>query len=156
MGAAMSKIKEPCTLQFRRLLISSVEHIPEHVSLPELQALFQPEPLNQMHSLFAGRSPKLSELHLHETDEDTLLLVLGHVGQQLRALRFCVFGGMRNLLSDGLPLDRVLNACPNLSVLDTNTTMSPLCVSQLQPDTLQHLQTLHFYFSYSDYMQRRD
>jgi hypothetical protein len=153
MGAAMSKIKEPCTLQLRRLSISSIKHIPEHVSLPELQALFQPDPFNQMHSLFAGRLPKLSELYLHETDEDTLLLVLGHVGQQLRALRFCVFGGMGNLLIDGLQLDRVLHACPNLCVLDANTSMSPQCVSQLRPDTLQKLQTLQLYFSYSDYLQ---
>jgi hypothetical protein len=153
MGVAMSKIKEPCTLQLRRLSISSIDDIPEHVSLPELQAFFQPEPLNQMHSLFAGCTPKLSELHLHETDEDTLLQVLGHVGQQLQALRFCVFDGMGQMFGGGLQLDRVLNACPNLFVLDVNTSLSPRSRSQLRPDTLQHLRTLQFYFSYSDFMQ---
>jgi hypothetical protein len=154
MGVAMSKINnEPCTLQLRRLSISSIEHIPDQVSLPELQAFFQSEPLYEVHALFAGGVPKLSELYLHETDNETLLLVLGHVGQQLRALRFCVFDGMGQLFGDKVRLDRVLDACPNLSVLDVSTSMSPRSVSQLRPDTLQHLQTLQIYFSYSDYMQ---
>jgi hypothetical protein len=153
MGAAMYKIKEPCTLQLRRLSISSIENIPDQVSLPELQAFFQSQPLYEVHSLFAGGVPKLSELYLHETDEDTLLLVLGHVGRQLQALRFCVFDGMGQLFDDKVRLDRVLDACPNLSVLDANTSLSPRSVSQLRPDTLQHLQTLQMYFSYSDYMQ---
>jgi hypothetical protein len=146
VGSAMSQLDVPCTLQLRRLAVTSISQVPEHVSLPQLQAFYQTDPLYELHPLFSGGLPKLSKLYLSETDEDTLLLILGHVGRQLRTLNFSILDG------GWVQLDRLLHACPNLSMLDISTSLSPQSTSQLLPDTLKHLRTLRFYLSSSDWM----
>jgi hypothetical protein len=73
------------------------------------------------------------------------MLVLGHVGRQLRSLQFHVSG-------NGVRLERVLNLCPDLSELRVcffpNHALG--VVSQLQPNTLKHLKKVSFELLQSD------
>jgi hypothetical protein len=141
---SLFNIDGPCTLQLRRLRLGNVNNISEQVSLPELQRLYLGN--LEMSPLFAGRLPKLSELCLDRTDVHTLLLVLGHVGRQLQMLDVQIRDGGVHL-----QLDRVLENCPNLYKLKVNSTKFDVVrVSQLQPDTLQQLQTLHLELCYSE------
>lgn len=153
IGVALSKIEKPCTLQLRQLALTNIDHITVHILMPELQKLFLSGPIYEMHPLFAGGLPKLTEFYMNETDEETLALVLRHVGQQLRTLQFAILDGESQLFGNGVRLDTVFDMCPNLSELDVSTSLSPRTVSRLKPDTLQRLQKLKFYFSYADDME---
>jgi hypothetical protein len=147
MARVFSTIATPCTLQLRCLELDSIYQLRGQVSLPELQVLVLWDPL-QMHQLFAGGLPKLSELHLKKTDEDTLLLVLSHVGRQLRTLKFTVFDDYERNFGRAVLLDRVLHACPNLSELYVKSTeYRAVKASQLQPEALKQLKivTIKFY-----------
>jgi hypothetical protein len=93
--------------------------------------------------LLLSRFPKLCELIVDKTNEESLLLMLGQVGKQLQKLRFGIFGTPEDMRNGEVFLDRVLAACPNLSELSSSTSVSPRChMSQLQPDTLINLRTL--------------
>jgi hypothetical protein len=145
---SMSTIEVPCTLQLRYLALVNINNISEQVSLPGLETFHLMEPL-EMHPLFAGGLPKLSELHLLQTDKETLLLVLGHVGRQLRSLQFYIS-------SDWVQLDRVLTLCPDLSELHVKSFPNQgLRVSQLLPDTLKKLESVTLgLLQFDDYLQK--
>jgi hypothetical protein len=130
----------PYSLQLRELHINNIYDVSEHIEMPELKVLDLCAPL-KMHRLFAGGFPKLSKLYLEETDQDDLLQVLGHIGQQLQTLSFTTtYDGMQ------LRLDSVLDACPNVSDLYVCSDSSEIRLSQLQQDTLKQLQNVRLAF----------
>jgi hypothetical protein len=109
---------------------------------PFLQVLYLTNPMDESR-LLSSRFPKLIELVMDRTNEETLLLVLGQVGKQLQKLRFGIYGNVAEMKNGEVHLDRVLAACPILSELSTSTNVSPRCdVSELRLDTLIHLHTL--------------
>ena len=107
-----------------------------------LQVLYLTKPVDESR-LLPSRFPKLHELVIDRTNEETLLLVLGQVGKQLQKLRFGIYGNVAEMNNGEVHLDRVLAACPNLSELSSSTKISPRCdVLKLRPDTLISLHTL--------------
>jgi hypothetical protein len=136
---ALSDLQGPLqhTLQLRRLMLSN--NVPEHIDLPELRYLHLIFPLHQA-NLHADRFPRLSTLVLHQVfwmRRDELMLILSRVGQQLTALEL--------LVHDGVDLDVVLSACPNLSELSL-FARGVHSSSELQPHTLRRLQDLQMTF----------
>jgi hypothetical protein len=142
---ALSKIQSPCTLQLRQLFVSSLDKVPEHVSLPEVQALHVLLSVDNR-QLLPGRFPKLTVLNWARPSVEQLMPVLEQVGHQLQTLHFDVCRGQ-------LWLDRVLDACPNLSDLSYDTWDSLQSSVALQPDTLSRLQTLRLEFYRSSYLE---
>ena len=134
-------ITKPCTVQLRNLSTHDLYDVSDFVSFPELRSLTLWDRL-EMHPLFAGGLPKLSELYLKDTDQDNLLVVLGHVGRQLKKLHVSIM-----CVGVHLKLDRVMGACPNLSELKVSTDSNQLDGSQLQLDTLKHLESVTFELS---------
>jgi hypothetical protein len=134
VGLALSNIGRPCNLQLRHLFVPSLDHIPQHVHLPELQMLHVYH--QDFVELCPGRFPKLSHLYWRKLFISDVMYVLDWLGQQLQTLSFhdC-FGGT-------LHLDAMLKECPNLSKLDISFNGALIVISELQPDTLRHLQTL--------------
>jgi hypothetical protein len=124
----------PRILQLRHLAIEKIHEVSAHVmSLPELQALYLGSDF-EMHPWFVGGLPNLTELYLSSAWEEDLMPVLVHVGRQLQVLHLEI--------RPDLELDRLLNACPNLSELKIISDRSLGCWSECQPDTLKHLKKL--------------
>jgi len=140
---ALSRIQRPCTLQLRHLLLVTMDNIPEHVSLPEVQVLHVMS-MCFLYLQLRHYLPKLRELNWTVSIQDHLLALLGYFQHQLQTLRFGIFRGT-------LHLDRVLNVCPNLSELCVATSVSVQGTLEMRPDTLSKLQTLHLRLS-SDVM----
>jgi hypothetical protein len=138
MGLALSSVQSPCILQLRHLAVYNLNHIPAGASLPEVQVLHLDVCVDNMQlQIGPGRFPKLIELNwIVTSNEDYLMVVLGHLGLQLQTLRFRIFRG------GTLHLDRVLGACPQLSQLEISTNARVLGSAELGPDTLSRLQTL--------------
>lgn len=103
--------------------------------MPEVQVLFLIDPYHQIQ--LAGRFTKLSELNTYGTSGEDLMRILGHVGRRLDTLRVT--------LNYVVQLDKVLDACPNLSVLDLHTGGLD-SANQLRPDTVRRLRSLFVSF----------
>jgi hypothetical protein len=139
IGNSLSLIRAPaCTLQLRQLALVDIDQVLDKISLPELQVLELSGEI-AMHPWLVDGSPKLTELYIYKMHQATLMPALGHIGQQLQVL-------ILDLLD--LPrLDLVLEACPNLNELHIRTFNGVGYKSQLQADTLKHLQIAEFYVS---------
>jgi hypothetical protein len=137
MASAMSLVRSQRTLQLRQLAVPYLSSIPEHVSLPELQQLCLTECINSIQpSIPAGISfPNLTELIMLSASNQYLMLVLGHVGRQLQKLR-C------NMQDSVLELEKVLDACPNLSKLNLAGVGFKLPWFKVRPETLRRMRTL--------------
>jgi hypothetical protein len=135
---ALEEVSKPCTLQLRHLALETLNSVPAHVSLPQVQQLYLVRHPRDLNPLFASRFPSLTELNMHETNNKRLMNIVGHgLGQQLKALRVSF-----NEKALALQLDKVLDVCPNLSELFVERTEIQ-SAAELRPDTLGHLRILH-------------
>lgn len=135
MGCVLSAVHCPLTLQLRLLVLNCLSSIPEHVLLPEVEVLFLFNFFDPRHLIpLTGRFTKLSKLIIYCMGPDELMRILGHFGRQLQTLRL-------NLVNQAVQLDKVLDACPNLSELEL-TCSGLKSASQLRPDTVRHVQIL--------------
>jgi hypothetical protein len=147
---ALSSITEPCTLQLQQLVVTSVNSIPAHVSLPELQVFYLTGIPPDGGELSSSQFPKLTELNTYQVrDEYELYFLLGDLGKQLETLRAGIFAdsALEQMMYGAPDLGRVLDNCPNLKELLLCSNIGPTGESGLRPDTLHKLQTVIFYTS---------
>jgi hypothetical protein len=149
---ALSSITGPCTLQLRQLVVSSVNCIPVHVSLPELQVFYLSGMPPEDGVLSSSRFPKLTELNTYEVrDEGELYFLLGDMGKQLETLHVGIFAdsALEQMIYGAPDLGRMLDNCPNLKELFLCSNIGPISEAGLRPETLLKLQTVVFYISCS-------
>lgn len=128
-SGALPKIKSPCTLQLHHLVLESLDCLPSHVAMPQLQVLYLESP-SYGTKLAPSRFPNLTEINTCSTTIGDLSNVLGHgVGRQLRTLRV-------QFVEDAQSLDWLLDECPNLTELCLSMTGMRSKGGRLLPDTL--------------------
>jgi hypothetical protein len=97
----------PSQLGLQQLALSDSSGMPVGVALPQLQTLFLHRPREDF-EVAAGLSWSLTELCLHDLQQQLLQQILFSVGHQLIKLSVSVW--------DTLLLDRVFQMCPKLEV----------------------------------------
>lgn len=98
--------KLPKRLELRHLALFRTSKMPVGVALPELRTLILFKPLENFQF---GSSNSVTELGLHDLNQESFEKILFKIGHQLLKLSVWV--------SDTLMLDRVFRMCPDLQVL---------------------------------------
>lgn len=131
------EVGKPTTLALQDMTLYEASCIPDGVFLPNLTSLNLLEPRDNFQC--DQKLTTVTELSIYDGTKEVCYRILEQLGEQLKKIR--VFP-----LQDSIPMDQILNLCPNLNLLSYIGPEQITLASNINPDTLRQLTVLDMYY----------